>query len=311
MSSSGLTPSPAGAAAGRPLPDFVIIGAAKSATSLLASYLKRHPRIFFSPIKEPLFFAYEHLYGQGFASYRELFAGARADQLCGEGSTDYTRFPQVTGVPERLAAANPRARLIYVMRHPVDRAYSHYVHRYTKELHRGEPFRATFEEHVKTDPMCMDSSLYALQLDQYLKHFSLDAILPLATEDFRATLPATLSRCYRFLGVEDLPGDPPELDPEERNEADRFLNYKLIDQANAPLRKYKNLRRVARALVPEGARKRLYELMLKTPRGKRLQQEFTPPPLPAEERQRLIAYFEPHNQRLEQMIGRSFPAWRS
>jgi len=53
----------------RSLPDFAIIGAAKSATSQLANYLKRHPQIHFCAIKEPLFFAYEHLYERGLAEY--------------------------------------------------------------------------------------------------------------------------------------------------------------------------------------------------------------------------------------------------
>jgi hypothetical protein len=310
-SSDGRQTAPTNVEPARPLPDFVIIGAAKSATSLLANYLKRHPQVFFCPKKEPLFFAYERFYGQGFEPYRQLFAGARSDQLCGEASTDYTRYPQVTGVPERLAAANPRMKLIYIMRHPVDRAYSHYVHRYTKELHHNTPITRDFTEHVKSDPMCIDGSLYAVQLDQYLKYFPMASILPLATEDFRNDLGGTLARVYQFLGIEVLSGAPPELPPNERNERERFLNIRMVDQVSQPLRKLTFLRGIAKAVVPKRMRNWIYKMMMNTPRGKRMQASFTPPPLLPDQRRQLIEFYEPHNRRLEDMIGRKFPGWRN
>lgn len=294
----------------RPLPDFAIIGAAKSATTSLANLLSRHPHIFFCPIKEPLFFAYERYYSQGFDAYRSLFEGARPDQLCGEASTDYTRHPQVPGVPARLAAANPEARLIYLLRHPVERAYSHFVHRYTKEVHPGQPFRAGFSDYVKQDPMCIDSSLYAMQIEQWLECFPLERILILTTAELRDDLPAAYDRVLRFLGLEPSGAGPPVLDAIERNDSHHFLQQRLIDEASLPLRSLPWIRGIARTVVPERTRTWLYRMMMRTPRGRRLQRGWTPPPLEAEERRRWLDFFEPHDRRLERLLGREFPEWR-
>ena len=108
--------SPAG-----PLPGFVILGAMKCGTTTLYDYLRRHDGVFLSTPKEPCFFADDRWYGHGEAFYRSLFAGARPDQLCGEASTPYTRREHGLAVPGRMPAMIPDAKLIYVVRHPVDR----------------------------------------------------------------------------------------------------------------------------------------------------------------------------------------------
>ncbi|MBC7173545.1 MAG: sulfotransferase domain-containing protein, partial [Polyangiaceae bacterium] len=95
------------------LPDFLIIGAAKSGTTTLFRYLINHSRVFDLAEKEPCFFDAEVNWGRGLDWYRNLFVGARDDQLCGEASTNYTRYPQVPGVPERIKRVVPDAKLIY------------------------------------------------------------------------------------------------------------------------------------------------------------------------------------------------------
>ncbi|NER32103.1 MAG: sulfotransferase domain-containing protein, partial [Symploca sp. SIO1C4] len=76
------------------LPDFLIIGAAKSGTTTLYKYLCRHPQICMSNPKEPDFFAIDHIYDQGIDWYSSLFSEARLKQVCGEASTTYTRLPK-------------------------------------------------------------------------------------------------------------------------------------------------------------------------------------------------------------------------
>lgn len=293
----------------RLLPDFAIIGAAKSATTTLANVLRQHPRVF-CPRKEPLFFAYKAFYGQGLEAYRKLFVEAGSDQLCGDDSTDYTRFPQVTGVPARLAAANPQVRLIYLLRHPLERAYSHFVHRYTREVHPGQPFRMGFSEYVETDPMCVDSSKYALQIEQYLQHFPVDQMLILSSDEVRQDLRGCRDRAIQFLRLDPIQQKPPNLSAKERNDSSAHLEQILVDQVSLPLRNMSWVSGVARAIVPERVRVWLYRMMLNTPRGRRLKRDWTPPPLTAEERRRWLDYFEPHNRKLEALLGREFSDWR-
>jgi hypothetical protein len=164
------------------LPDFIIIGAAKSGTTSLWDYLNRHPDIFMSRPKEPCFFDEDVAWSRGIDWYRTLFAKAQEHQVCGEASTNYSRWPQVTGVPRRIHAVLPNVKLIYLMRNPVDRTFSHYVHRWTKEVHRGQPFRQRFGKYCKTDRMCIDSSMYCTQLEQFLPYFPKERILPVVLE---------------------------------------------------------------------------------------------------------------------------------
>ena len=80
------------------LPDFIIIGSAKSGTTSLYDYLLEHPLIYMSNPKEPCFFDENVAWDKGVAWYSSLFSGAENDQICGEASTNYTRWPQVKWV---------------------------------------------------------------------------------------------------------------------------------------------------------------------------------------------------------------------
>jgi hypothetical protein len=119
--------------AGRPsnrrgrYPDFFIIGAARAGTTTLATELSHHPKVFVCDPKEPFFFSHESVRARGCESwYQGLFARRRPDQICREASTSYSCWPECGDVAGRIALAMSGARLIYLIRHPVERAYSHY-----------------------------------------------------------------------------------------------------------------------------------------------------------------------------------------
>ena len=120
------------------LPNFIIIGAAKSGTSALYRYLKQHPDIFMSPVKEPHFFGYENAppNAQGpddfvnnaitdIRSYYRLFEGAKTEKAIGEASPTYIHLPRAV---ERIRHHLPNAKLIAILRQPADRAFSAYMH---------------------------------------------------------------------------------------------------------------------------------------------------------------------------------------
>ena len=110
------------------LPDFMLIGAMKSGTTTLHAYLSRHPGLFLCTPKEPGFFSRDERYARGLDWYRELFTDAQPEQLCGEASTCYSRWPHFENAAPRIAADVPGAKLLYITRDPVERAYSHYRH---------------------------------------------------------------------------------------------------------------------------------------------------------------------------------------
>ncbi len=108
------------------LPDFIIIGAAKLGTTTLYNYLSLHPQICMSPVRETEFFAKDEKYIKGLEWYGSFFSNASPHQVCGEKSVTYTivsKFPEA--VP-RIAQVLPNVKLIYIMRHPVDKAYAFY-----------------------------------------------------------------------------------------------------------------------------------------------------------------------------------------
>jgi hypothetical protein len=288
------------------LPDFLIIGAAKSGTSTLFDYLCRHSRIYGPEEKEPCFFDPHVSWDRGIDWYRSLFAGARPEQLCFEGSTNYTRYPQVRGVPERIRATVPDAKLIYIVREPVERAYSHYVHRYSRELHRGEPFRSRFEEFVEREPMCIDSSLFATQIDRYLDHFPREHLLLLRFDRLVESPAPLLERVQRFLGVpyEDLWREGAIHTNHQRS----FLETRVHASATAPLRRIPGAAWVAKTLGHERKGKAV-ELLMKTPWAHRVRKGFEPPPMREETREALRERFAPEIERLQRLMGEDLSGW--
>jgi hypothetical protein len=204
---------------GERLPNFLVIGAAKSGTTAFFSYLRQHPDVFMPSIKEPHFFAFEgerpafrgprpsiNAAITDPAEYRALFAAAGDAPAVGEASNLYLYLPEAA---ERIRRTLPDARLIAVLRQPADRAYSSYLH-----LKRdGREPAATFEDALALEAERRDAGWgflwryrdmghYALQLRRYLDHFSSEQILIHLYEDF-ATSPADVMRTtFAFLGVD-------------------------------------------------------------------------------------------------------------
>ena len=129
------------------LPTFFVIGAPKAGTTSLHTYLDAHPQIQMSAVKEPRFYAgpdngiaYPPDHVADPAAYEALFDPAFP--VRGESSTDYATHPRRTGVPERIKAAVPEARFVYMVRDPIARTVSH--HRMTTAL-LGERLNETNE----------------------------------------------------------------------------------------------------------------------------------------------------------------------
>ena len=109
------------------LPNFIIIGAAKSATTTLANALKRHPDIFISKPKEPKFFGRN--YAKGWDWYASIFRKGEGTPLRGEASTMYaSHLRDFRKTPKLLSIYLPEIKLIYIVRHPLERIVSQWRH---------------------------------------------------------------------------------------------------------------------------------------------------------------------------------------
>ena len=163
------------------LPDFIVIGAMKSGTTSLHHYLSCHPDIAMTTVKEPTFFTAEGNWDKGLDWYRKQFGSDGT--LRGEVSPDYTKFPRHAGVPARMHATLPHAKLIYLVRDPIERLISHYVDAYSFRRANGPLNEVLRDAEGRHYVAC---SKYFLQLEQYLPFYDFEQFLVVATEDLAA-----------------------------------------------------------------------------------------------------------------------------
>lgn len=240
---------------GRPLPDFIIIGAQKAGTSSLFAYLSQHPQLLPSYTKEVHFFdgGLNHKvdnYRKGAPWYRAHFpargAGARAKAF--EASPLYLFNPLAPG---RMFGLIPEVKIIALLRNPTRRAISHYFHvrrrgqeplpiyealraeegRLAAVLGRGDYKSETFIRHSYKS-----RGLYREQLGRFLEHFPRRQLLVLCSEEFFGSPDATLRRVFEFVGV-DAAFEVPDLRPRntssDRSEVEPKV-YKYLDDYFRP-----------------------------------------------------------------------------
>ncbi len=279
-------------------PNLFIIGAAKCGTTSLHHFLAGHPDIFMSPIKEPGFFVPEFRYHPKDPDwYLSLFADAMDVRYAGESSTHYTKRPLFEGVAQRLHAFSPDARMIYLMRDPIDRAISHYWHN-TRSVRPEFREERPMLEALTQDPLYMAYGDYAMQLESWLELFGPEAVLTLVYEEVIRDPGTLLSGTLAWLGL-PAPSGEPRL--EQRNARpdtihtsrglgllERFRHSALWDRV-APW-------------VPRGWKERASHMATRETAPKQEDQS-------AEVGERLRSVAREQVRRTELLLGRELPLW--
>jgi hypothetical protein len=177
------------------LPNLIVIGAQKCATTSLHRYLSFHPSINMSRQKELNFFTTLPVQ-QSVEWYRSWFDPAAP--VRGDTSPSYTNMPADPGVPSRMHALVPDARLIYLVRDPVERALTSYRHRFASR-HESRPV-----EEALSDPreQYIQRSLYHYQLEQFLPFYDISRILVIQQEALLNDRDRTLAAIFAWIGVE-------------------------------------------------------------------------------------------------------------
>jgi Sulfotransferase domain len=202
-------------ARGRPLPDFLVLGAQKAGTTALYAYLRWHPGITGPSWKEVSFF--DRHWWRGVRWYRGQFPLRSRGRLVGEASPSYLFHPLA---PERARAVVPDARLVVVLRDPVDRAYSQYQHEVAlgreplsfEDALAAEEGRTRGEvERLVADPRAFSHAwwdhtyaargLYAEQLERWLAMFPRDQLLVVTSDDLGKRPAETYASILSFLGA--------------------------------------------------------------------------------------------------------------
>jgi len=178
--------------------DFLIIGAMKSGTTTLHDYLSTHPGVCLASPKEPQYFSRDNVFAKGELWYSTLFSAAKIGQLWGESSTCYSRSPKYKDAAKRIYDYSPKAKIIYIMRHPVDRAYSHYGH---LVLNDGKQFNS-FEDAIEQEEEIISASKYMFQIQQYMNFYSKEQLLLIDFDEFVNSPQKILMQVQIFLGLD-------------------------------------------------------------------------------------------------------------
>lgn len=193
--------------------NLFLIGASKTGSSSLHSYLSHHPQVAGADPKEPCFFveqeelkvfwpsrAFDPV-SHDAAAYQAMFAGQPTRYRL-DSSVFYSQVPHMTGIPARIAATSPDARIIYVVRHPITRTISHYWQRF-REMHEERGI----DDAVVEGSVFVDTSNYAAQMQAYLEHFDRSQIKVVLSEDLLKNRKAVLDDVFGWLGLEPLEMD--------------------------------------------------------------------------------------------------------
>ncbi|MFC2114784.1 sulfotransferase [Bacteroidota bacterium] len=219
-------------------PNFFIIGAAKAGTTSLYRYLNQHPGIYFSPVKEPNFFSTD-IKPESFKSdyrkqtpilgnkyfkdkplkdvhlsfirnedyYFQLFENVKKETAIGECSTSYLFSTQAA---KEIYSFNPDARIISILRNPIERALSHYLMG-VRFGYTSKPFRETIEEDMRAkekgwgiSKLYIELGFYWEQLQRYIDLFNKNNLRFYLTDELTNNPQQLLSDVYHFLEVEDM-----------------------------------------------------------------------------------------------------------
>jgi hypothetical protein len=262
--------------------DFLVIGAAKSGTTSLFRYLAAHPMLSIPGEKELDFFCSDEKFARGVDWYLSHWRTATEGQLLGEVSPHYM---QCKHAAERIAHTFPRARLIALLRNPVERAYSHYSHvkrRHRErrsfdeaagqwlERHRSLPATA---EQTELNRLYFAGSEYGRILTMFRRYFDRDQIEVLFTEQLETNTVAVVQSVYRWLCVDE--SFTSECFSRLYNGGSESLGQRALQWARSQVRRARErtgIRTPIEAFVPlpfRGAYRRL-RLRLETKSGRKL-----------------------------------------
>lgn len=276
-------------------PNLFIAGVEKGGTTSLWRYLDAHPDVFMSKVKEPSYFTTDrHEAAKTEAQYLSLFEG-RSERWRGEASVRYF-YDELA--PERIQAASAEARILIILRNPVDRAYSAYW-----GTSRSGYERRSFREAVEVEleggaafeaqgprKAYVGRSYYLRPVERFLRAFG-ERVLVVFLEELRQEPRREMEAVFRFLDIDPSVAD--EIGVDVHNTFWRPRN-RLVELAMSSVR----ARAVARAIVPEPVHARLDRHLLV--RGRK-------PELEADLRERLEALFDAERAELESLLGRRLP----
>lgn len=296
------------------IPNFLIIGAAKAGTTSLYYYLKQHPDIYMSELKEPHFFSFE---GEtltfrragnqpdpinqtaitNWESYCALFEGVTTEKCIGEASPSYLHTPKAA---EGIKARIPDAKLIAILRHPAERAYSGFLGQYLSGVEKGVPYLSDFAAAVHSEaqferenwtPIFFYKKLgfYYEQLKYYYSLFDREQIYVCFNEDLQKQPTKTLQAIFKFLEIDETFVPDTSVKAGASGIPKNQFLYRFLKQ--------KSMKSALKPLIPKGFGQKFEKAMLNKPK------------LSAEMRQELIKVYRDDILKLQDLLQKDLSAW--
>lgn len=276
-------------------PEFILIGASKCATSSIINWMRRHPNVFVTEPKEPNFFNRDEVFAKGLDWYYELYRDAKPGQVRGEGSNLYTAAAMYPETVDRVRRACPDARLVYMVRDPIERIRSLWIQ--LRAQSGGDEVDADINKaiHRQWDTL-IDTSLYHRQLQLYLQHYDRKDVHVALYEDFRSDPLGVMKEICRHIGV-----DPDEL-PSEVLHLNPSGAKTLVSPWLGRLRRCPGSRTI-RGLMPEGVKAFGRSLLPRVQvRGRRST-------LTAESRSKISHWVSEDSTRMLDLLDRPHEVW--
>lgn len=293
------------------LPNFLIIGAAKSGTTALYHYIKQHPDIYMSPLKETEFFAFEGdnlaFRGPGdmpratitsIEDYLTLFSGQTKESAIGEASPAYLYSLKA---PHRIYHYIPEAKIICLLRDPIERAYSQYVMFIRDGREPLTDFSKALQEEKKRiqDNWAWgwhytQTGLYYTQLKRYFDLFDRSQIKVYLYDDLAKDSSALIQDVFRFIGVDDSFKPNTQKRHNISGIPKNLILHRFLTQSHP-------IKETLKPLLPQKMRKQLT--------GELRDKNLSKPMLSTEDRQSLLPIFGDEILNLQNLIQRDLSAW--
>jgi len=304
--------------------DFFIVGAAKCGTTTLADYLAAHPSVCFSPIKEPNYFAadiqpekfskafkqnlgksVEEYFSHDFpaprqiafvqkeSDYDRLFSPCQDKQIKGEASTSYLYSEAAA---DEIFRHNPKAKIVYILRNPLERLRSHYGMALKYGFVKGKLLEevkidmARAEKGWGVSELFVELGLYAEQVERYHKLFPAKQILALRFEDLQTNPQALYRRLCDFLEIDFQEGKSEASNPSGRSRMPG-LNYLLTQWG---------IKKAVARLLPDFVGRRMKKLYYTS---------VNLPPLSEEEKAFLTELYEDNIKQTSTISGLQLDHW--
>jgi hypothetical protein len=295
-----------------PLPNFIIVGAVKAGTSSIFRYMRQHPEIHTSSRKEPSFFLFDssvpdfqgpgdHIFYRNVVvsleDYEALFAGAGNKKAVGEASASYLHDESA---PRRISNLIPGAKIIVVLRNPIERAYSHYW-MYRSTGRERETFAAALDLEEQRRRMNWAPGwqysrigLYSNHISRYLSFFPKEQCLFALYDELDHDPVAFMKKVFAFLEVDDSFVSDMKVKYNVAGRSDsRLVNFLLTSRHP--------IRQSIKNMIPSRLR---YQLTT------RLRQKYlTKPTMPEECRERLKSLYHHDILKLEKLLQRPLGHW--